>query len=613
MPSQQTNPTQDPWLEISGQESFPSLTEEFQAIRRTLEMYANARPRASHEENEEINDSELEREQEEERRNRNRHLRPLSLSEQSLSQPEPGLFSGNRRAGTGLADGRRRTIIRISQPSRLSQALSASDESNRYQLILNDEAPLAVAGQTEEQYISDWEDAELIAFFNDESPFDLDELPASDVGSQRTFIRRVMQPQANGISWLLAEIRQAGNWRRRSRLSTMTSANEEDRSAHDQISSALHRLESQQTELIAYIQRNQGSRERLLDDDEEEDTAEDGVLSDTTVTPSSAVLLSDSVVDSQVRFMMRLQRLQEQIGTDSQGEVGDRDRFQLPTSEERNPFQRLLRNYEDNFNQNESSAEISRSPSTQVLPYSRPDLTPPMFLPLERRTASTKLVMARSKSEQMRSKEISWVREGVRFRGRLVIPPARETNLRDRYNLISNLHRECVVDFRIRQVDTEHNHISCILNRKPGTIEAEELWEGEMLEGPYSLGEEEDDLEVYKITSYWQQLYPNHTLNGTSMLWKMQDGSGKTPRALEYASPKEMQTKASREYVWLLLKESVRGGGDSKNKSQLFLSVRRSDGVVEGCMDRKHNGTLLMFLRPEGLSARGGLPDISRR
>lgn len=612
MPSQQTNPTQDPWLEISGQESFSSLTEEFQAIRRTLEMYANARPRTSHEENEEIDDSELEQEQEEGRRNRNRHLRPLSLPEQSLSQPESGLFSGNRRVGTGLADGRRRTIVRSSQPSRLSQALSASDESNRYQLILNDEAPLAVAGQTEEQYISDWEDAELIAFFNDESPFDFDELPASEVGSQRTFIRRVMQPQANGFSWLLAEIRQAGNWRRRSRLSTMTSANEEDRSAHDQISTALQRLESQQTELIAYIQRNQGSRERLLDDDDEEATPEDGVLSDTTVTPSSAVLLSDSVVDSQVRFMLRLQRLQEQIGTDSQGEVGDRDRFQLPTSEERHTFQRLSRTYEDSFNQNEPSLETSRSTNTQVLPYSRPDPTPPMFLPLDRRTVSTKLVMARSKREQMRSKEVSWVREGVRFRGRLVIPPAREANLRDRYNLISNLHRECVVDFRIRQVDTDRNRISCILNRKPGTIEAEELWEGEMLEGPYSLGEEEDDLEVYKITSHWQQLYPNHTLNGTSMLWKMQDGSGKTPCALEYASPKEMQAKASREYVWLLLRESVRDG-DNKNKSQLFLSVRRSDGVVEGCMDRKHSGTLLMFLRPEGLSARGGYPDISRR
>lgn len=642
--------TQRQPLDIWQEDTFASLSEEVEGIRRTLEMYANARPVSSYYDN---GEEELERDQEEERLNRNRHLRPTTttatttttttttMDDETLLSDWVGTTTSSSRfrpENLGFPDGRRRTIVRRNRPSRLSQALSAtsehSDGGNRYQFILNGEAPTAATVTSEELDRIDNEDYELLSYLNGSTPlslpeFNFEEVPGDDdddYGSQRTFVRRLLQPQGNGISWLLAEIRQAGTSRRRSRLSTMTTASE-NRTIHSQISSAFEQIEAERSELLGTMRRNQ---ERLLngaDEEEDDDDAiEDGGMSDTTVTPSSA-LLTESVVNRQVQFMLQLQRIQEQIGVElDRVEVGDRDQlFQLPTSEERHTFQRLSRNYENSFR--DATSE---------------DIVPPVFEPIRsdmgsssllsnrpHRTSagSTKLMMAKSVKHEMQSKAVSWVRGGVEFSGRIIDPGSLSAD-------ILGGHK---ASFQVCWVDAEKNEVSCTLSKSDGSRETHERWRGEMLEGPHD-GRADHTHKLYNLTSHWQQLYPNHTLNGTSMMWKVQGataagllelkGSPHAQDPLEYASPREMQAKAVRDYVWLLLTPEILCSEGSRERErererqrerQLLLSVRRSDGSLEGCigqagrMGRPGADTKLVCMRPSRTSIRGLLPDISLR
>lgn len=660
------------WLDISDEDSFSSLSEEVEAIRRALEMYSNARPVASYED-----DVDLEG-QEEERRQRRAHLRgtlfdevsPYTINENEHSNSNEDLFTSNQQNElTNLSEERPRPVGRRNRPSRLSQALSEATEGdgNHYQLILNrtnnqsgttitTELPDGIADNNSEipSYFHPAQPPTVtLPLFDFEQP--LDSQRDNPESSQRTFVRRVLQPQENGISWLLAEIRHDSNTHRRSRLSTMTTARnlEEDssRSLYNQILNQHQQLES-----LSQIVRNQRSQEIInnsgngeREEQEVEAALEDGGMSDTTVTPSSAVLLTDSVLDGQVRFMMRLQQLQEHIGAETDhseaGNSQDRERFQLPTSEERHTFQRLSRNYEDSFNRRpESSQPNHDEPSffgSPLLQLSRPELAgPPTFLPLGDRghrhsSNPSKLYMARCCTEDMTAKAVSWVRRGVKFGGRLVSLPARGVNNRDRYSVIAHYQRECEIEFRIRLVDCECNRVSCVLKRKCSAsenMETEEIWEGEMLDGPRgphnspATESSEDDEprkpRLYNITQYWQQLYPNHTLNGTSMLWRVHEShpakaSPSRSTTSDYASPYEMLSKASHEYVWLLLHSVNVSIPPSQTQlqtpHQLLLSVRRSDGVIEGCLGKSASDMMLMYLRPEQMSRRGGLPDISLR
>lgn len=587
-------------------------------IRRRVEAVTGAQPP-----NEEEEDDEMEREILDERRSRNLHLR--GLAREPLPNRRQEAIGQLRRADRGWRSpniGFGTARVPNNQANRRTRT-SSNEAGNRYQIIRNREDPVE-RSDTEH---------------NDLAPYHLPLAPApgfdsedrTEDGSQRTFVRRVIQPQGNGVAWLLAEIRQAEDrHRRQSRLSTMTSAStleaEVGSSAHGEISRALQRSQPQPANPLPDIQRSERqplSLEPSISEEVQEPN-EDGGQSDTTVTQGSGVLLTDSVLDAQVRFMLQLQQLQEQIDR-QQHEEEEPEQFQLPTPEERTRFERLSQNYENFFRDyNTPDAHptvLYEEPAIIGSPQPEPSRPYADHISFERILSSAsysranshkrvKMVMARSSKTQVMCKAVSWIRSGVTFQGKVIVSPSRTSNLRDSQRAISNVELEAGVELVVHQVNTDQNQVSCTLIHLPidgETSATEELWEGEMLEGPFQQQENELEQEavLHNVTKYWQQLFLHHTLNGTSKLFSR-------PLRVDYASSGDMHSKARQDYVWLLLR-AVRSRGISLTPRQILLSVRRSDGALEGVVGYSSSEMKLLFMTPAPTSMRGGLSDISFR
>jgi hypothetical protein len=251
------------------------------------------------------------------------------------------------------------------------------------------------------------------------------------------------------------------------------------------------------------------------------------------------------------------------------------------------------------------------------MPTARPELrgSRPFYdLEVSSQTSSrSKLLMAISSKPQIKSKTLSYVSAGANFQGRLVALPTR--GLSNRYNLVQHLEQECVLHLCIRRMDTEHNRITCLLRktRDSETI-SEDVWEGEMLEGPYR-GEGRGDKvlsrpRLYNLTSLWKYLYPNHSLNGANLVV---DSLNKFMEKPEYASANEMLQRAAGDYVWLILRNTTANGckmGPQSRRQQLLLSVNRKNGSAEGCLQSSYSEAMLVYLEPELISRRGGYPDV---
>lgn len=228
-------------------------------------------------------------------------------------------------------------------------------------------------------------------------------------------------------------------------------------------------------------------------------------------------------------------------------------------------------------------------------------------------SSRSKLLMAISSKLQIKRKTLSYVSAGANFQGRIVALPAR--GLRSRYNLVQNLEQECGLHLSIRRVDTEHNRITCVLRKtRDSETMSEDVWEGEMLEGPYR-GEGRGDKvlsrpRLYNLTSFWKHLYPNHSLNGVSLVG---DPLNKFMEKPEYTSANDMLQRAAGDYVWLILRNTTSNGykmGPHSRRQQLLLSVNRKDGSAEGCLQLSYAETMLVYLEPELISRRGGCPDV---
>lgn len=226
----------------------------------------------------------------------------------------------------------------------------------------------------------------------------------------------------------------------------------------------------------------------------------------------------------------------------------------------------------------------------------------------------SKLLMAISSKSQMKSKALSYVTSGTNFNGRLVAPST--CGIRDRYNVIPLLEQECYLRLGIRRVDAEHNRVTCVLRKmRDNEIMAEDVWEGEMLEGPYrgesAASKTSSRPRTYNLTSFWKYLYPNHSLNGTSLV---EDTLHRRSTKTDYTSASEMLQRASSDYVWLILRNTTFNGcklEPQTRRQQLLLSVNRNNGSVEGCLRMNYKDNMLVYLEPELICRHGGCPDVT--
>lgn len=565
---------------VAERETFPTLSEEVEEIRRTLELFTSTRTvpdfLVSHQEEDEDQQQLHAHDQHEffetEMAVSRRVDRSVDFTE---SPPQPNAptrtsraYSSNTSIDSLTAnpwmtsnDTDIGSLSSAQQPDNNSRATSSSSTS-RLNPPSHGSQPLSWLSHDPDRPYTYHSNRTFIPLRQPFTlpPFDFEDeeppLGEPDEAIQTTLLRRVLQPRPDGPSRLLAEIRQTP---RRTRL--VTSLN----------NSVSYIRESNAT---SYRAANRYPAPPYLDDFPDD-------LSDTTVTPSSAVSLPASEGSNTGPLMARLQRLRDHPA------VGSLQFNNTPGQGER------LRRWE----------RTERTLSELSFP--------------EHLSARFKLMMSTSTSEQMELRSASYVRKGSRFKGRLVASPTR--GVRDQYNLIPHLEQECALDLHIKGVDKEKNRVTVILQRSAGP--ELEVWEGEMLEGPFTPSRDSvkggaDN--VYNLTNHWRKLYPSHTLNGNIIVNDEEETHimsihGEKP---DYSSPSEMMKKARKEYVWMLLRNTFDRDildelGIPIKQQQLLLSVRRSDGVTEGCLGKNKSDMMLVFMKPVEKTLRGAFPDIS--
>ena len=282
---------------------------------------------------------------------------------------------------------------------------------------------------------------------------------------------------------------------------------------------------------------------------------------------------------------------------------------------------------------------------------------PPIFMPngpLPSSLSKQDYYMAKSSKQQVSNKSVSWIRNGVRFEG--------ETfslrNLLRREPTMRSSCAHCKVEMKICNVDVDNNRVSAIM--KDGTAESgarsTQLWEGAMLEGPTCTTENDSPTtELYNITKYWQQLHPNHSLSNNhnrsvsgdrysvrkAQRYSLSSYSNSCQQLppISYCESgndadgaNRMLAKAKSEYVWLLLTKvdtgrvlpSLHRSHDyaprlqnspswQRKKVQMLVSIRRSDGSLEGCIGKNRVDMKLLYAQPDRFAQQGGVADIRLR
>lgn len=239
--------------------------------------------------------------------------------------------------------------------------------------------------------------------------------------------------------------------------------------------------------------------------------------------------------------------------------------------------------------------------------------------------------MAKSTPAQVAEKANSWLKNGLTFYALVMhVPKRRVFQMLD--HSVYHDHHECEAIVRIRQVDFKSNRVTCNMKIKLPTMlhymDDDVLWEGEIVEGPKNSSGKDDGVEeanTFDVSNHWHQLFPNHSLSEASFLYKLY------PRIPFEAKPCRTQllqedltqvsfSAAATDYIWVRLarvavgavrafKETPMEG--TKDYPQLLLSIRRSDGSVEGCMGKNMSDMMLLYAQPDFISRRGGSADLS--
>lgn len=282
---------------------------------------------------------------------------------------------------------------------------------------------------------------------------------------------------------------------------------------------------------------------------------------------------------------------------------------------------------------------------------------PPIFMPYRSPPSCLRkkeYYMIKSSEQQMANNSVSWIRNGIKFEGETY-------SLRNLFRqdpaILSNCPH-CKIELKICNVDLENNRVSVILKDcgSDSGPRSTQLWEGVIIEGPTcAINEKSPTTEIYNVTKHWQQLHPIHSLSNNhnhiikndiySMrkahrrLLPSQSTICQQLPSISYCESgndvhraDRILTKAQTEYVWLLLTKvdtshlfpvahrsydhSSRWQSNSvwaRKKVQMLVSIRRSDGFMEGCLGTNRVDMKLLYAQPDRFSQQGMIADIRLR
>lgn len=282
---------------------------------------------------------------------------------------------------------------------------------------------------------------------------------------------------------------------------------------------------------------------------------------------------------------------------------------------------------------------------------------PPIFTPYISPSSCLRkkeYYMIKSSVQQMANNSVSWIRNGMKFEGETY---SLRNLFRQDPTMISN-SPHCKIELKICNVDLKNNRVSVILKdcSSDSGPRSTQLWEGVIIEGPTcAINENSPETEIYNVTKYWQQLHPIHSLGNNhnhiikSNIYRMrkahrrllpsQSNICQQLPSISYCEPgndahrtDRMLTKAQNEYVWLLLttvdsshsfpvahrsyNHSFRWQSNSvcaRKKVQMLVSIRRSDGFMEGCVGKNRVDMKLLYAQPDRFSQHGMIADIRLR